>query len=360
MYTTFRISNFRCFHDLTLNQLERVNLITGLNNIGKTALLEALYLHCGAYNPELALKINAFRGMEKIKIELGKWVESPLDSMFYQFDVTNDIVLEGENMEIGGRILRFKVLRDPSDLARIQDLVPYSVGDATKVQSASEIAKVLELEYQERDRQGSSYLIFDSKGIHSTPIQPSPPFPAYFQTARMHGSAEEDAELFGKLEVQGKQDILLEVLRLIEPRLQRVAMVVVGGEPMLHGDLGMQRLIPLPVMGGGIVRLTRLSLYIGNAPKGVVLVDEVENGIHYSVMDKVWKAIGEAARRFDAQVFATTHSRECIVAAHKAFTENGSYDFRLHRLEKVNKAISVITYDQKSLAAAIDTGLEVR
>jgi AAA15 family ATPase/GTPase len=122
----------------------------------------------------------------------------------------------------------------------------------------------------------------------------------------------------------------------------------------------MQRLIPLPVMGGGIVRLTRLSLYIGNAPKGVVLVDEVENGIHYSVMDKVWKAIGEAARRFDAQVFATTHSRECIVAAHKAFTENGSYDFRLHRLEKVNKAISVITYDQKSLAAAIDTGLEVR
>lgn len=360
MYKSFRIENFRCFHDLTFDQLERVNLIAGVNNIGKTALLEALYLHCGAYNPQLALKINAFRGMGKIRIELGKWAESPLDSFFYQFDVTNDIVLEGENMEVGVRTLRFKVLRDPSDLARIQDLVPYSVGDATKVQSASEVAKVLELEYQERGRQGSSYIIFDSTGIHSTPIQPSPPFPAFFQTARMHGSAEEDAELFGKLEVQGKQDILLEVLRLIEPRLQRVAMVVVGGEPMFHGDLGLKRLVPLPVMGGGIVRLTRLALYIGNASNGVVLIDEVENGIHYSVMGKVWKAIGEAARRFDAQVFATTHSRECIVAAHKAFAENGRYDFHLHRLERVNEDVRIVTYDQEALAAAIESDLEVR
>jgi len=66
------------------------------------------------------------------------------------------------------------------------------------------------------------------------------------------------------------------------------------------------------------------------------------------------------ARQFHTQVFATTHSLECIVAAHKAFTESGVYDFRLHRLDRVKETIRAVTYDQETLAAAIETGLEVR
>jgi AAA15 family ATPase/GTPase len=50
MYRSFKVSNYRCFSDLTIAELERVNLIAGMNNVGKTALLEALFLHCGAYN----------------------------------------------------------------------------------------------------------------------------------------------------------------------------------------------------------------------------------------------------------------------------------------------------------------------
>jgi AAA15 family ATPase/GTPase len=139
-----------------------------------------------------------------------------------------------------------------------------------------------------------------------------------------------------------------------------LAMVVVAGEPMLHGDIGMGRLVPLPVMGEGMVRLASLVLHIGNAPNGVVLVDEMENGLHHSILPKVWRAIGEVAREFNTQVFATTHSLECIVAAHKAFAESGLYDFRLHRLERRKETIHTLTYDQEALEAAIGTGLEVR
>jgi len=113
-------------------------------------------------------------------------------------------------------------------------------------------------------------------------------------------------------------------------------------------------------MGGGMVRLTNLAVYIGNAPNGVVLVDEIENGLHYSVMFKIWKAIALAARESDAQVFATTHSWECIKAAHQAFTLDGKYDFRLHRLGRIDGKIGAVTYDQETLDAAIKAGLEVR
>jgi hypothetical protein len=219
---------------------------------------------------------------------------------------------------------------------------------------------MLELEYEAAEKQGKYYLILDPKGVRTEPIPPAPPFPAFFQGARMRIPFREEAERFGKLQVRGEENVLLEVLKLIEPRIIRLAMVVVAGEPILHGDVGIGRLIPLPVMGEGMVRLASLVLNIGNVPHGVVLIDEIENGLHHSILPKVWRAIGEVAREFNTQVFATTHSLECIVAAHRAFTESGIYDFRLHRLDRVKEIIRVVTYKQETLEAAIETGLEVR
>lgn len=360
MYKSFEVRNFRCFRELTIAELERVNLIAGVNNVGKTALLEAMFLHCGAYNPSLALRLNAFRGIEAVKIKLGQWIEPPWDSLFHQFDISRSIVLAGENTVTGRRSLRLNVVREPSELSRITRFSNSGPEVSEGILSSSEIAKVLKLEYEEEEWHGSSYMILDRKGIRAEPIPPAPPFPAFFQVARMRVPFPDEAERFGNLEIRGQQDVLLQVLRLIEPRLSRLAMVVVAGEPMLHGNIGIGRLVPLPVMGEGMVRLASLVLHIGNAPNGVVLVDEIENGLHHSILPKAWRAIGEVAREFNTQVFATTHSLECIVAAHKAFAESELYDFRLHRLERINDTIRAVTYDREALEASIETGLEVR
>jgi len=58
VYRSFKVKNFRCFDDLEIAPLERVNLIAGMNDVGKTALLEALFLHCGAWNVELIYRLN--------------------------------------------------------------------------------------------------------------------------------------------------------------------------------------------------------------------------------------------------------------------------------------------------------------
>ena len=81
------------------------------------------------------------------------------------------------------------------------------------------------------------------------------------------------------------------------------------------------------------------------------------------MVQKVWRAIAEAARQFDVQVFATTHSFECIGAAHQAFSEDLpglQDDLRLHRLDRVNGDTVAKTYDREILGAAMEMRLEVR
>jgi len=361
MYQSFEVSNFRCFRKLNLADLERVNLIAGVNNVGKTALLEALFLHCGAYNPELILRLNAFRGIEQVKLEFGRWVEIPWDSLFSQFDTSKIVELAGENEQTGHWILRLRVIRQPEELAKIGKSIQRSSDRPGGISLfSSDIVYILELECTEEGQRRKHYLMLDQMGLRIEPLPPPPPFPAVFLAARVRIPPAEDAERFGKLEILGQQDALLRALQVIEARLRHLAVVVAGGVPMIHGDIGLGRLVPLPVMGEGMARLASLVLAIGNAPNGVVLVDEIENGLHHSILPKVWRAIGEVARQFNTQVFATTHSLECIVAAHRAFSKSERYDFRLHRLERVNETIRAVTYDQETLEAAIETGLEVR
>jgi predicted ATPase len=360
MYRSFKVSNFRCFSELALAGLERFNLIAGVNNVGKTALLEALFLHCGAYNPELTIRLNAFRGIEKVKVELGRGLETPWDSLFNNHNISKVIELVGENKGTVHRSLRLKIVRKPDELAKIGQFIQHGQDKSESGAMSSETVQVLELGYKAGKQGGRYHMILGPKGLRTEPIPPPPPFPGFFLAARVRIQPGEDAERFGKLEISGQQDVLLDALRIVEPRLRRLAVVVIGGAPILHGDIQLDRLLPLQLMGEGMVRLASLVLAIGNAQKGVLLVDEIENGFHHSILPKVWRVIAETARQFDTQVFATTHSLECIVAAHSAFAESERYDFRLHRLEQRKETIHAITYDQETLAAAIETGLEVR
>jgi len=374
MYTSFEVKNFRGFKDLTIKGLERINLIAGVNNIGKTALLEALFLHCGAYNLQLVLNINVFRGIESMKIEFKMRGETPWDSLFYQYDTHAKIKMIGKYTKTGYRTVLLSPLEKPEELANTslgilkkpEELISTENSEKYRVIEpelafTSTPAKVLKLEYEENGRVGTYNMIFvPGEPPRLSPLPPEPPFPAFFQLARVRFPLKLDAEFYGKLEVQGKQDVLLRALKIIEPRLKRVAVVITGGEPILHGDIGIGHLLPLPVMGESMARLASFVLRIVNAPGGVVLIDEIENGLHHSIMPKLWTAIGDTAREFNTQVFATTHSLECIKAAHRAFTEGEKYDLRVHRLEHTKKGIKAVTYDQEDLDVAFGMSMEVR
>jgi hypothetical protein len=223
------------------------------------------------------------------------------------------------------------------------------------------IPGLVEFKYEEmKEHSHPFYLILDQKGLRFEPAPPPSSFDAFFLSSRKRPTFEEEAELFGNLEKKAKHEVVFRVLRIIEPRLKRLTMIYAAGQPVLHGDLGFGQPLPLPMMGEGMVRLASIVVRLGNASGGVALIDEIENGLHHSVIKKIWEALGEASRLFNTQIFATTHSRECIIAAHEAFSGARSDDFRFHRLDRINGEIRAVSYDRDSLEASLDMNLEVR
>ena len=91
-----------------------------------------------------------------------------------------------------------------------------------------------------------------------------------------------------------------------------------------------------------------------------MLIDELDNGLHYSVLTETWQAIAGFSRKRNTQIVATTHSWECVRAAHSSFADTSHYDFRLHRLESEASTASMVSYDKTTLDAAIGSGVEVR
>ncbi|MBI3650790.1 MAG: ATP-binding protein [Acidobacteria bacterium] len=173
-------------------------------------------------------------------------------------------------------------------------------------------------------------------------------------------SIQEEATLFSKIDDASRKDELIKPLKFLDNRLRDLAVSVASGTPMINCDIGLGQRIPLSQMGEGMAHFFSVISEIVHTANGVVLIDEIDNGLHYSVMVDVWKAIAQAAEKSDTQIFATTHSFECIRAAHQAFSERYVYDLRLHRLERVKDEIRAITYDQEMLEAALMTDLEVR
>jgi AAA15 family ATPase/GTPase len=115
-------------------------------------------------------------------------------------------------------------------------------------------------------------------------------------------------------------------------------------------------------MGDGIFRLLTIALAIPEARNGEVLIDEIENGLYYSVMSDVWESLAKLAEIFNAQLFATTHSEECIRAAAEVFSKkNDKGQFLLHRLEaNKNRVVHPVTISLDKLVEALEIGLEVR
>jgi len=364
MLKSFGAKNFRGFQDLTINKLKRINLIAGKNNVGKTALLEALFIHSGLYNPNLGLKVNAFRGLEEVTVQFEKTAEFPWDSLFTWFDTTKSIELYGEDTKEGTRSIRISEV--PPSINGLKKTKGSRLN--IELEQVSAHARILRLKYTDDKNKSNSYdLVFDpdpsgpKRTPYITPTPPNPPFPAFFLASRIRIPFEVEADLYGKLEIQKAEQDILHFLQIIEPNLKSLSLIYSMGKPIFHGDIGSNRLLPLPMMGEGMVRSMSIILRIANAPNGVVLIDEIENGLHYSILPKLWSVIGEMAKKYNTQVFATSHSLECIKAAHQAFSDEDEYDFLVHRLQFSKEGdVHVVTHDRDDLEAAFEIGIEVR
>ena len=154
--------------------------------------------------------------------------------------------------------------------------------------------------------------------------------------------------------------IVLSTLKILEPRLTRLSVLVTGAGPIIHGDIGIGRLVPIPLMGEGMGRLMTLVLAIAAAKNGTVMIDDVDTGLHYSIMPKVWEGLRQMAQKSNVQVFTTTHSWECMRAAHDAFSGESEHDLCVQRLDRTENVVKATRFDYEMTETALEAGMELR
>ena len=164
-----------------------------------------------------------------------------------------------------------------------------------------------------------------------------------------------------------REEQVTQALRVIEPHLERIASVSYDRGPYFRDAPGGVLLklrdiadrIPIGSGGDGMWRMLGLALGLANANDSVLLVDEIDTGFHYSIMEDMWRMVSDRAAALSVQVFATTHSQDCYESL-KAIAEPGlsSGEVTIQRIE--SSRTEAVRFGNDEILAAARRGLEVR
>lgn len=365
MLTRLEIQNFRGINELSLTNAGRVNLIVGRNDTGKTSMLEAMRLLLSG-DPRHLRRVIRNR-IERRPTDLSQ----DYQLAFYQARSNDFLSISGT---VSGILL--------SALATIREVqgeeaLPFDLeSDSDALEDASSLLQpgqeiVVEVTADDRAKavirqslQGRSMAAARSQRQFIGESFPDvPPF-VWLGTNR--AEVRSQARRYSELYRNGGADILLGILKDIEPRLRSLVLLTIKRDEafpttaVLEADLGFERTLPLDSMGDGFGNVISIISAIGAARKGLCLIDEVDNGIHYSLLTQLWRSIASAADVYDSQVWATTHSYDCITAVHEALDDTPGA-LRVHRLERrTDGAVVIHTFDHAMLGRALESGLEVR
>jgi AAA15 family ATPase/GTPase len=331
MLTNISISGFRCFDNSTFGGFRRVNLIGGMNNAGKTALLEAIYLGCQP-TPDTITSLQAHRRESEAFIKAKP--EQAWDNFFFKTPTEQrdkiDIVMKfkkEQHVRFQKDKRDFKILLGSGKNGFLKKIhnIEYDTYAALTIDN--------NLEKKETISQLMSS-INHAKYIAKATCQFIPQ--AYLLPNRQL------AEEYNVLQLNMQGDILLKAFRLIEPTISEI-IPDLRGEPILHARRQTGAFMPLTLFGDAMNKLATYTIRLLQASGGILLIDEIENGIHYSNQEKVWQLLFELAIAHNVQIFATTHSLEMI----KAFAniaekyESEAAYFEMARHAKTSEIIAI-------------------
>jgi len=333
-----RIVGFRAFKELEIKRLGRVNLLTGKNNSGKSSVLEALRLYASAGSKNVALELADARDENA-----GADPSSELAALnLFNGRITVNDLGRSPRFEIGpvegGETVRLIAEAGRWDLSTKQ-FFAHGV-PAVKFRFGGRATAVLTSNQRDAisDPDPAQYI-----GPSGDPVA-------------MIG------ELWKRVSLTPLEDTLVECLSLISSDIERVSLLPSNSTshptPFVRVR-GASRPIPLRSLGDGMIRLFGIALALVNAKDEFLLIDEVENGIHYSVLPRLWNFIAQNAERLNVQVFATTHSWDCITAFQQ-FTSGHGADGTLIRLDWRGGAVRAVEFTEEELAVVTRQQIEVR
>lgn len=372
MLQSLEIENFRQFSHFTIPKLGRINLLTGKNNSGKTSILEAIYLLMTQEHPAQSIvNLHINRGEVSPLGNSGEYV----NSREYIAEITH--LFNNRNVN-NGEVVRILGLHQEGTKESISIQIDTSQKGGLKLHSLSDIRKEtwpkLLLEKQDQNFGSLSYSVDISPDFkipfdRSLYSQDSSPYDQDLEfLVSTDLNSEKVAKLFDEIVLTPKEDLVIEAIQIIEPKIRRIApdhgkferVNLSSRQGFLIQFRDENNRNPMGSMGDGIWRLLGIALTMVNAKGQVLLIDEIDTGFHYSVMVDLWKFIWKSAKKLDIQVFATTHSRDCWEALGELIEAEEIYDdeIMIHRIDA--KRDHSTSYDTDKIVIAAEDKVEVR
>lgn len=373
-YPDLYIKGFRGIKELSIPRLGRVTLITGKNNTGKSSVLEALRLHAENAVAPVIRSILEYReeyiwraNEEERPFEPdGEFHISPLFHGFPQLSEDfGPIVISTRGrsypMNLTMQVAWFGGGPDPDEPRRL-----VTRGDALFGETEGVYVLVAETEDEEQRIRPLESLL-----RHVPPLgrrgRLGPAEEARMPSVFVSPYGGERTSALGRLWdgialTDGEEDVV-EALRIIDPHISAVSMI--GGEAPSRRRIAIVRAdnfsrpVALRSFGDGVNRLFAMALSLVNARDGILLIDEFENGLHYSVQLDAWRMIFKLAQRLDVQVFATTHSWDTIEAFQKAAAESPEEGMYL-RLSRWRDGTLLLDFEEEELTKATRHKMEIR
>lgn len=339
MCDSFIVKNFRTFEEIKIPKLAKVNLFLGRNSVGKTSLLEAFYIYLHKNKTEAIYEL-----LSKKEEHLSE--KEDLASVIKHLFFKHRLPMPKEEGIVFGSLKNNKIIK----------------------------SKEVTIKTDTKDNFEEFLMI--SQGTKKSKYSLYRDFRDFYRQSRMFDSYDDEnnlqfvysmglgksyvAKLWDNIALDDKQDDVIDALKIIEPNLsdvtfinakhsrERVAIAKVDGEK-----------VPFKSMGDGINRILHIVLSMVNAQGGYLIIDEFENGLHYSVQKQVWKVIYTLAEQLNVQVFVTTHSSDCIKAFGSQWKHKENFA-TMHRIDFYKKKHIVETYSCEDLKSAINTNTEVR
>lgn len=357
MITKLTLKNFRCFENFTLEGICPVTLLAGANNVGKSTILESIFLFYNRYSNDVFRKLNGFRGV----YERAYSPDILWESLFYNKDISYPINIKTvTKCDSKEQNLSFEkdesisVSTESHDAEQLNLYPTESNYYPLKMTFSCSLSNDISWFYISNGK-----MILTHKEARKTDIANQ------IKNIRYIGNhtfvrLSELTELFGELELNRKTEKCVEILQMLEPRIKYLTTLTSKSITSLYADIGLPTLISFNVLGDGINKLLLIILEMLAHPGSILLIDEIENGFHYSFYGKLWEVIGRLARDTGCQIIATTHSYECIKEAAVLSSSQDADFFSFIRLDRKDDVIVPKSFDNDSFTYAISKNLEVR
>lgn len=363
MIQTFSVGDYRGIGGLAVEGLRRVNLVTGPNGVGKTALLEALWAFHGRFLPSNLWNLHIQRTKRESLDPVAALARHGVDlagiedgtSRAAKFAFARDAALpaSSRNGPDGGNGGTRPTLVTDGAAAGVP-MAPIRIDGRLRVWLDGEEVH----EPVQPFRTGNGFVLVP------LPV-PSEPRPAGIIDLPTMAFDPSEATInhYSRILRRGAKEELKQRMRLILPLVEDLEIVTSDdGAPYLMATTDDGERMALQALGGGMMRLFRTYTHFYTASGGgLLLLDEVENGLHHSVLERLWTDIREMADALDVQVFATTHSVECVRAAVAAFKDTWS-DLAVIGVYRPRdeEGARAIMYADDRLRVATDNGMELR